>query len=278
MISFDFDYYKPDTIDDAVNIFDKLYTEGKKPIYYGGGTEFISMARMNNVYSEAVVDIKSIPECNIYEFQGNELIIGSAVTLSNIADNNLFPLLSLAVERIADHTIQDKITLGGNMAGTIIYKESILPLLISNSEIILASKNGTRRLPIAEVFHKKIQLNKGEMIVQVMVGEEYIDLPYLHVKRTKNEKIDYPLISLAALFSNNKINIAFSGLCEYPFRSMEIENIINNTSITNDKKTNKIINSIPDKILNDIGGTSEFRKFVVSKMLQEVIDEFKEAK
>ena len=60
-----------------------------------------------------------------------------AVTLTNIAEKNYFPLLSLAVKRIADHTIQDKITLGGNLLGTIIYKEAILPLLLSNSRVVI---------------------------------------------------------------------------------------------------------------------------------------------
>lgn len=276
MISFDFDYYKPDTIDEAVNLYDKLNSEGKKPIYYGGGTEFISMARMNNVYADAIIDVKGIAECNVYEFQNDELIIGSAVTLSGIAEKELFPLLSLAVERIADHTIQDKITLGGNIAGTIIYRETVLPLLVANGEITLASNKGRRRVPLSEVFDKKIQLNKGEMIVQVIVNKKYTEFPYLHVKRTKNEKIDYPLISSVALVYKKKINIAFSGLCEYPFRSADIENIINNKKLDNNKKINKIIENIPDKILNDISGTSNFRIFMLGKILGEVLEEFKE--
>lgn len=276
MISFDFDYYKPDTIDEAVNLYDKLNSEGKKPIYYGGGTEFISMARMNNVYADAIIDVKGIAECNVYEFQNDELIIGSAVTLSGIAEKELFPLLSLAVERIADHTIQDKITLGGNIAGTIIYRETVLPLLVANGEITLASNKGRRRVPLSEVFDKKIQLNKGEMIVQVIVNKKYTEFPYLHVKRTKNEKIDYPLISSVALVYKKKINIAFSGLCEYPFRSADIENIINNKKLDNNEKINKIIENIPDKILNDISGTSNFRIFMLGKILGEVLEEFKE--
>ncbi len=133
MIPFDFEYYKPDTIEDAIQLFNKLELDGKKPIYYGGGTEFISMARMYNKYTGAVIDVKGIPECNVFEFKNDNLIIGSAVTLTKIAEENPFPLLSLTVKRIADHTIQDKITLGGNLMGTIIYKEAILPLLLSNS-------------------------------------------------------------------------------------------------------------------------------------------------
>lgn len=122
MIPFDFEYYKPKTIEEFVNLFNTLTDLEKSPIYYGGGTEIISMARMHNVHTEAVIDIKGIPECNVHEIKNNELIIGSAITLTNIAEADYFPLLSSTVKRIADHTIQGKITLGGNLAGSIIYK------------------------------------------------------------------------------------------------------------------------------------------------------------
>lgn len=276
MIPFDFEYYKPETIEEAVSLFDKLNFEGKEPIYYGEGTEFISMARMHNVYTEAVIDIKGISECNIYELIEDELIIGSAVTLTNIAELNLFPLLSLTVQRIADHTIQDKITLGGNLAGTIIYREAVLPLMISDSEIVISGINGQRRIPIEKIFNKGIQLNKGEMIVQVIIKNKFLNLPHLHVKRTKNEKIDYPLITIAALKNNNRINIAFSGVCDYPFRSVVIEEILNDKLLPEYKKMNEIVKNIPGKVLNDISGSSAYRKFMLHTMLCEVLREFRE--
>lgn len=273
MIPFDFVYYKPETIEEAVNLFKVLQFQGKKPIYYGGGTEFISMARMNNRYTEAVIDIKGIPECNVYEIKDDNLIIGSAVTLTQIAELNLFPLLSLTVKRIADHTIQGKITLGGNLAGTIIYKEASLPLMLSDSEVIICGNNGKRNVLLNDFFHQKIKLNNGDLITQIFLDKKFLSLPYCHVKRTKNEKIDYPLLTITAIKEKN-INIAFSGLCEYPFRSNLIEHILNDSSISFDEKMKKIIKNLPDKILDDLGGSSEYRKFVLDTMISEILESF----
>jgi len=273
MIPFNFEYYKPETIEEAVNTFNKLKIIGKKPMYYGGGTEFISMARMHNIYTEAIIDIKAIPECNVYQLQNNELIIGSAITLTNIAELNLFPLLSLAVKRIADHTIQGKITLGGNLAGTIIYREAVLPLMVADSEIVIAGMDEIKKVPLKDVFDKRIQLNEGEMIIQTVINNQFLSMPYIHVKRTKNEKIDYPLITMAGLKNNNRISIAFSGVCEYPFRSSLIEDILNDNSVSVNEKINKAINNMPDQILNDLGGSSEYRKFMLYTMLYEALSE-----
>ena len=66
---------------------------------------------------------------NVHELRDKKLVIGSAMTLTEIAEENLFPLLSRTVKRIADHTVQDKITLGGNIAGTIIYWARLIQAL-----------------------------------------------------------------------------------------------------------------------------------------------------
>ncbi|HCJ58205.1 MAG TPA: xanthine dehydrogenase, partial [Clostridiaceae bacterium] len=93
MIPYNFDYYRPDTIDEAVQIFKQLDRENKNPLYYGGGSEIISMARVHNIHTRAVIDLKAIPENNVLEFQGDKLVIGSSVTLSRISESKLYPLL-----------------------------------------------------------------------------------------------------------------------------------------------------------------------------------------
>lgn len=276
MIPFNFEYYRPDTVEDAVNLFNKIKSQGKKPIYYGGGTEFISMARMNNRYADAIIDIKSIPDCNRHEiFEGN-LILGSAITLTQISEANYFPLLSYTVRRIADHTIQDKITLGGNLLGTIIYKESILPLLLTNSHIVLQGSSGKRTVPIMELYDKSLLIEEDEILVQVITDEKFLSLPFRHVKRTKHEKIDYPLITMAAIKNKNEISVAFSGLYEYPIRSIKLEKILNDSSISPKKRIKNIVDNIPGNLLNDLSGSSEYRKFVLSHMLFNILEKFEE--
>lgn len=272
MIPYDFEYYKPETIEEATLLYLELKIQGKKPVYYSGGTEIISMSRAFNRYTEAVIDIKGIAECNIHELRDKKLVIGSAVTLTQIAEANLFPLLSLTVKRIADHTVQGKITLGGNIAGTIIYRESVLPLLISDSKIVIANPNGRKEVEFKDIFDKRIKLGEGELIVNVIVDERFLSLPNLHVKRTKNDKIDYPLITIAALEDEDRLNIAFSGVCDYPFRSILIEDYLNDTSMSNEIRINNAISNIPGQILSDLVGSSDFRKFMLQKMLTEILE------
>ncbi len=278
MIPFNFEYYRPETVKEAVKLFGDLNLLGKKVIYYGGGSEFISMARVGNVYADAVIDIKGIDECMGYILKDEDLIIGAGVTLSRIAEGNLFPLLTMAVKRIADHTMQGKITIGGNMCGTIIYKESILPLLVSDSEVVLEGLNGRRREFINDIFHDRLELDRGEMIVKIIVPQKFLHLPHWHIKRTKNEVVDYPLITAVGLRDKQKINIAFSGLGDYPFRSKPLEDILNNKGSSKKNLIEECVDSVEDEIKDSLTASKEFKKFMLHHVLEDTVTRLKEGK
>ncbi len=276
MIPFKFDYYRPDTIQEAINAYGELDSKSKNPFYYSGGSEIISMARVHNIQTQAIIDLKAIPECNVLEFSNDVLIIGSSVTLSRISESKLFSLLEKACGRIADHTNQCRITIGGNVCGTIIYKETLLPLLLSDAYVIVASDGKLKQLPVKDVFDKNLKLQKGEFIVQFIIKKEFMDLPYVHVKKTKNEKIDYPLLSIAALKKDNEIRLAMSGVCSFPFRSEKIEKNLNEKNTSMEERAGNILKVLPAPILSDISASGDYRKFVLKNTLINVMETMEE--
>ncbi len=267
MIPMKFDYYRPDTVSEAVKIYGQLDSEGKRPLYYGGGSEIISMARMNNLDMGAVIDLKGIPECRELKTDGDHLVIGSSVTLSDITEADLFPLLSKACGRIADHTMQCKITVGGNICGTIIYKEALLPLLLSDCTVLIAGAGHLKKVSVHRLFHQGLNLSPGEFIVQFLVEKKYAALPYFHIKKTKNEKIDYPLISLCAVLEEGSFKLALSGLCGFPFRSVRMETELNRRDVSPEERVRNAVNLMPGPVLNDVSGSDRYRLFVLKNTL-----------
>lgn len=278
MISFDFQYYRPTSIQEAVSLFVNLDAWGKEPIYYGGGTEIITSARMNTIKTGAVIDIKEIPECNTLNYKDNQVAIGSATTLTKISEANLFPLMTKGIRFLADHTSRNKITLGGNLCGNIPYREAVLPLLVCDSIVMIAGPDGTKNVSLKELFNGKPVLKRGEFIVQVLVDNEYVNLPFNHIKRTKQERIDYPLLSVTMLKEGNDIRAAFSGLSGFPFRSEEVEKHLNDVNIELKTRINNVINLLADSISSDILGSAEYREFVLRNTLTEMLEEMKGVK
>ena len=272
MIPFDFDYYKPESMKEAFDCYHDLLLNNKKPLYYGGGTEIISMARVNNIEFDAIIDLKGIPECNELEISDGKLRIGTAQTLTNIAEYNAYPLLSKTIKRIADHTTQGKITIGGNLAGTIKYREAALPLMISDCSLLVMTQGGLVQVPFLQAFKGKLQLKKGEFLVTILIEEEDLNLPYNHVKKTKIEKIDYPLITMAALKNKKAVKAAISGYGDHPI--ILSERIINHKLYPTEQKITKIINLAHNDCKGDLSGSREYREFVLKNILQEMFDNF----
>lgn len=278
MIPFDFEYHRPTSVSEAVQIFMQLDAAGKNPRYYGGGTELISMARVNNLSFGAVVDIKAIPECNALHMDNGHLIMGAALTLTRLHEANLFPLMAQAGARVADHTIQNKITLGGNLCGTIIYKETLLPLLLSDSKAVIACPSGIKTRPVKEVFNNTLSLNPAEFIVQLQTAEKYLSLPYVHVKKTRQDKINYPLVTICALRDGEKIGVAFSGVTNYPFRGCNMETALNDRTQSLPDRVAQALELMPAEILNDLEGSADFRRFIIESLLNSVVGSLEEIK
>lgn len=274
MISFDFDYYKPISIQEAIETYKGLTGEGKVTIYYAGGTEIINLARTNQLLFEAVIDLKEIPECNLFEIQHQKLIIGAAVTLTKISDSLMFPFLATSCRGSADRTARDKITLGGNICGKTQFKEGILPLLLANSEIVIVKEEGLKTVPLKQIFNQELQLNQGEFVTHLIVDQSYIGLPYAYIKKTKQEKVDYPLVAVAAIEKDKRLSIAFSGLCPYPFWSAPMDEVLNNKEISFDKKIDDAFSHLPAPILSDLRGSAEYRNFVLRNILHDILTKF----
>ncbi len=272
MIPFDFEYYHPSTVQEALDTFLRLDREGKQPMYYGGGTEIISMARTCSLYTGAVIDIKDIPECSVMEFRDGHLTIGSGVTLCRITESGLFPALGAAASRIADHTIQCKITLGGNLCGTIIYREAVLPLLLTDSQVVVHDGYGSRTIGIHDIFHERLRLGKGDLLTQVITAKDRTALPYVHVKTTKLEKIDYPLVTVVAI-RNGGVRAAYSGLCAFPFECREMDEALNATAQSPEDRAQQAIDRIPATLNDDLHGSAGYRRFVVKNILVSVLEQ-----
>jgi len=276
MIPFDFDYYRPETLEEAVRLFGELDAAGENPVWYGGGSELLSMARVGAHRFGAVVDIKGIPECRICGAEGGAVRFGAALTLGEIIASDLFPLLSKTAGRIADHTMQNRITLGGNLAASIVYREAALPLLLADAELTTAGPGGLKRAPFEAAFSGAPALKRDELIVSVSAPESAARAPYFHQKKTKNEKIDYPLMTAAATVTGGRLRIAFSGLAPFPFRDKGAEEILNDGGLDIKERARRFAGALSGMLADDYLGSAGYRKFVLEDTVEAVLRAVKE--
>ncbi|MEH7272481.1 FAD binding domain-containing protein [Neobacillus vireti] len=271
MLAANIEYYRPTTINEAMEQFFLLKKENKYPMYYSGGTEILTLGRLNLIQPGAVIDIKAIKETLSHEFYQDHFVFGASLPLTYIEEKNIFPLLTQTSMGIADHTARNKITLGGNLCGEIFYREAVLPFLLCDSEVVLAGKEGQKIFPIQEIFNKTFQLEEGQFLVQLFIEKKYLSLPFVTIKKRQQWETGYPLITLACIKVENQLRFAFSGLCPFPFRSQRVETELNKTNLPVEKRIDNAIAQLPTPILHDLEGSKEFRLFVLRNTLTDMI-------
>ncbi len=119
-------------------------------------------------------------------------------------------------------------------------------------------------------------MQKGEFIVRASVEKRFLNAPYIHVKKTKNEKIDYPPLTAAALKTDGRIRLAFSGLFSYPFRDAGAEAILNDPALDDAQKAFQIAETLSGRLLQDSNGSAEYRKFVLKNTVCNILETMRE--
>lgn len=274
MIPFDFEYYRPDSIEEAVEVFERLDNEAKQPLYLGGGSEVITLGRLNRLQTRAVIDLKQIPECKILQLGAETLVLGAGLSLAEVAEANYFPLLTESAGRVADHTSRCTITLGSNICSHLMYREAVLAFLVADSHAVIAGRQGTRRVALNEVFNQQLQLQRGEFLVQIVTDAGLLTSPHRGVKKTKDSRINYPLVSCAFLEWDGRLRMAVTGLCSFPFRSKMIEAYLNDESLEPEERIAQSIRYLPAPIVADVEGSAQYRQFVYSNALAAAIAQF----
>lgn len=273
MMPFDFEYFKPKTNQEATNLFHSLVGEKKTPLYYSGGTEIITLGRLGLVFTDAVIDLNALPEFQSIRFYKNYMVIGAGVSLTRVKEEIPFPLLSKTVSEIADRTARNKISLGGNICGNIYYREAVLPLLISDGLVGIAGKEGLHYYPINKVFNREIRLQEGDFLFNILIDPMYVDLPFVSIKRRHQWNVGYPLVTVCALKKDGEVRMAFSGVCPFPFRSVEMEAVFNDKRISLEDRVRTSLHYLPKPILEDVEGSSEYRIFVLQNTILDALHE-----
>lgn len=271
MISYDFEYYRPKTYEEAIEVFKLKLEEGKNPIYYSGGTETVTYARSKIIKTGAVIDLKSIEETNVFSEEGDKIIYGSSLNLNEIIERTSFKLMAEVIGKIADHTVRNRLTIGGNVCGRLFYREGILPVMVSDGVLVIAGEEGIRRQNIMDGFDKRIALKPGEILLQIEIDKKNIDHPYTNTRKERSGEIDYPLFHISALKVDDYVRYGFSGLCPFPFRSIEMEKVLNDKSIEVKERITQATSMLPSNIIDDIHSSRDFRKYLFENDLLNIV-------
>jgi CO/xanthine dehydrogenase FAD-binding subunit len=156
----------------------RALAQDPKAVPLAGGTDLMVGWNLGQLNGRAVVDLSRVAEWKKIAATKTSVRIGSLVTHAQIQTHPIirsrFPLLVQACSTVGAAQIQNRGTLGGNVANASPAGDSFPPLAVYDAVIHCVGPDGRRPVSIREIFAgvKKTSLKPGELI-------EAIELPFL---------------------------------------------------------------------------------------------------
>lgn len=176
------EYLSPEKLTDLFGALERFREAGK---ILAGGTDIIPGFQQKSARFQSIrclLDVNWIAELKIIQRHGNQVVIGSAVTFSDILKDKLlreyFPLLVQAAAGIGSVQIRNRATIAGNFVNNAPCADSVPALLVYDAKIRVQSADEKKDIALAEFLIKpyRMQLSTHEVVTQVrlpLIGKEY---------------------------------------------------------------------------------------------------------
>lgn len=163
--------FVPQSLDEALEILSEYHDV----TLLSGCTDFYPDLKKGKPEPAKVMDIWGLSDICGIKMKDGYIEIGSGTTFSDIAScetiKKYLPALADLSTMIGARAIQNRATIGGNIVNASAAADSPPLLFVYGSTAVLRSKNGTREVPIAELFggYRKTVLKPGEMLASIKI-------------------------------------------------------------------------------------------------------------
>lgn len=153
----------------------KTYAKVPAAIPFAGGTDLMVVWNLGLLNGRAVLDLSRISEWRRINVVNDGVDLGSLVTHAQIQAHPIlrkrFPLLVAACATVGAAQIQNRGTIGGNIANASPAGDTFPALAVYEATVRVIGPNGRRGIPMSTIFSgvKKTTLKPGELIEAIFL-------------------------------------------------------------------------------------------------------------
>ena len=260
-----------------------LATDSGKWRPFAGGTDLMVLLEAGKLPDLNYVNIWNFPELRTIDVTDGAITIGALTTYSEIQAHELlgkeFPMLGQAASETGGLAIQNRGTLGGNIANASPAADSPPALLAYDATIELISAKGTRSVSYKD-FHtgyKQMTLQPDELVARIHLprtGTSWSHF-YRKVGTRKAQAISKICFAAVARMEGSvcvEVRIALGSVAPIPLRCVQTENVIRQQQI-DEKLIAQAINKLAQEIspISDIRSTRDYRLRVSQNLLEDFL-------
>ncbi len=259
-----------------------------------GGTDvMVELAGATHADGQRLLDLTDIDELRGIRVERGCLVIGATTTFAEMRRSRLvsdhLPVLAEVAATIGGLQIQNRGTLGGNIANASPAGDSLPVLLATDAEIVLGGPRGERAVPASEFFtgYRATGRGAGELIVRV-------EIPLPAARRVRFRKVGtrralaISKVVMAVSWREAEgagtapdagapsvwrdVRVAVGSVAPVPMRARAAEAILEDavpTAQTADRAAAAIAAEIVP--IDDVRSTEAYRRAVTARVLRRIV-------
>ena len=261
-------------------VLQKLDAEPGVWTLLAGGTDVMVVYEAGELKQRRFLNIWNLPELKGIKADAEHVDIGALTTYSEIQRHHVlkseFPNLGRAGAETGGLAIQNRGTVGGNIANASPAADTPPALLVYDAELLLRSASGERWLPY-DGFHlgyKQMALEAGEVIVKIRLPrtEDKRHHYYRKVGTRQAQAISKTVLAASVIHAKGKlknVRLALGSVAPVTLRCKKTEALLEDQELTPaliDWAAAEIVQEIHP--IDDIRSTAAYRRAVSANILR----------
>jgi len=231
-----FDYVRASSPEQAIALLQEF---GVRARLLMGGTDLLVRMRDGFVRPEVLVDVKHLPGAREIAFDEQDLTVGAAVTMNQLACHpavrSRYPLLAEAAASVASYQLRNRATLGGNLCNGSPAADTAPALLVLQGRLVLHGPRGLREVQGSDFFRgpRKTVLQGDELLLAVRFPAPPERAIGHYLKLGRNKAGDLAIAGVAVLgFADQasapgyRFRIALASVAPVPLRAIAAEELL----------------------------------------------------
>ena len=231
---------------------------------------------------ERMIDLWRLDDLRGIRVQRDTLTLGALTTYTEIrrssACRELVPALVDAAATIGAAQIQNRGTIGGNIANASPAGDTLPVLLATDATIVVGGARGEREIPAASfwVAYRRTALDLDELVLRVRIPvRDGRTVRFRKIGTRRAQAISKVVMALAWRIRNDRwtdVRVALGSVADRPIRATATEAVLDGAAATREI-AQRAAETIAAEVapIDDVRSTADYRRAVTARVLHRLI-------
>lgn len=248
-----------------------------------GCTDLMVTTPLARAAMTSVINLLAIPELEGIRRSASSLEIGATTTFSEIrrsADvRESLPILAEAAALVGGWQIQNRATIGGNIANASPAGDSLPVLLALDARIVVAGPKGQREMSYDDfhVGYRKTALDTGEIVIAIRIPTPVPGTAqrFRKIGTRQAQAISKIVVALTARVENGRVTlarIAAGSVAPTPIRLRAAEDVLIRHQVSEDLAA-RVGRAARESVtpIDDVRSTAAYRSLALERVLARMV-------